>query len=486
LAPQSELDYKPNNQAAFEMMAEFGTYLAYFDGHPGRSEQETVREWIEQVGRLGSPNAVYMDTTTIHTALTLLKGQHVPAPTTLFDLANVISSLVLSDTIYFLENPHIDPFDFNEYLGLATDPPFIQIPVQSANNAVGSLLRGIWLHSMEYVERLGANSPGLAEDATQVKSAWEELLGTDIDWEKWGESARTFTSRAYGEISVPRDIFAAATDLFRYDASRPYRPEEVERKRVSDFILECNNRSLFNFAVGSVLHVQYIPNAFRLPFHQFLYRRGHASRQYFIRWANDKFRRSIADQLSVRTGMELPLFMSAIFERASSLSEVKEMICDFRERAISFRRRRAELNQVIRDGNQVDAKKLARAIEGEEGPKLWKWCAASTAVFTVAAAGAALESFHPGALHALENADPLVLKKIFEIAAEVTVVPAIGTGVETLPHLFRPRMRFLARTAEAARGLGEARAKISELWRMERPLGDDYAEALNRVARLDY
>lgn len=468
-----DLTYVPNNEAAAAQLAEFGALLAYFEGFPGREEEDGVRAWIADVAASGSPNAVYLDTTTVATARRLLGGDAPTYPAALFDLANFVNAVILCDTVFHLESPHLDSLEINEFLGLANDPPLISVPMASAGRGVGSALRGAWLQSTEYVQRIGGGRAALAGDATEVKAAWERLLGGTVQWADWGELARDFTSRAYGDVSVPAEIFETAARLFRGDAAQPYRPNPADRARVSDFILECNNRSVFNWAVGGMLGIQYVPNAFRLPFHQFLYRKGHAARQHFVRFADQSYRRTLDKAFPDGTRMHLPFFLSAILAKSATLAEFKEMLADHRLRAAPFRARRAQLNAAVRDARPEEVDGLLRALEREEAPKLWQWCAATAAVGTVAGVVAAVETHAPGVMVALE------------VAAEVTAAPAVGVGIHTLHHLFRPRTRFLHQTAEAALKLGEARAKIAALWNM-RSLDDDYAEALNRVGALEY
>ena len=95
-------------------------------------------------------------------------------------------------------------------------------------------------------------------------------------------------------------------------------------------------------------------------------------------------------------------------------------------------------------------------------------------VWSVAAVAASVEGLQPGAMHALD------------IAAEVTVAPSVGIAMHALPHVLRPRPRFLTHMAEAAAKLGDARVRIHQIWNTPRPPDDDFAEALNRLAALEY
>ena len=167
-----DLTYQPSNQAAAAQLAEFGTFLAYFDGQPGEREADGVRQWAADVAASGSPNAVYMDTTTIATARRLLGGEAPSYPAALFDLANFVNAVVLSDTIFHLESPHLDSIRINEFLGLTNDPVLISVPTTSAGPGIGSVLRGAWLQSMEYAQRVGSGTTGLASDAEQIKASW--------------------------------------------------------------------------------------------------------------------------------------------------------------------------------------------------------------------------------------------------------------------------------------------------------------------------
>jgi hypothetical protein len=78
-----------------EEMAEFGAPFEWFEGAPDHNAYaEAVRRWTYNCVGSNAPNAVFMDTTTIHTALSLLleAGPKYLTPMTLLDLMLQVQS----------------------------------------------------------------------------------------------------------------------------------------------------------------------------------------------------------------------------------------------------------------------------------------------------------------------------------------------------------------------------------------------------------
>jgi hypothetical protein len=86
----TEYEYEPDI-ATVEQWIKFGGTFWYFKGQPDLDAYtEGVQEWIKASVASKSPNAVFMDTTTMQTALSLLRGgSEILTPMTLLDLANV-------------------------------------------------------------------------------------------------------------------------------------------------------------------------------------------------------------------------------------------------------------------------------------------------------------------------------------------------------------------------------------------------------------
>jgi hypothetical protein len=473
--PSDQLSYVPTNSDAWWSLAEFGTYATDFPGvddPASPSERDRMRTWIRNVRQSGSDNAIFVDTTMVHTVDRLLRdASSAPTPTTLLDLANAVSSVILADTIFHLDNPYVDSIALNELLGV--DPVFITVPTRQADPCVGAHLRGLWLHCGEYVEKIGAAAPGLAQDGDQVKSAWEALIGSPIDWSEWGRAAVEFRNRAYGEVSVAREIYDIAAKLFAFDQTIRI-PNHAADRKIDDFILECNIRSIFNYAVAYMLGLDYVPNTFRLPFQRFLRENGLARGQGLIRFLDANFRKAIAEVYGIAGELRLPFFLSAILAKASSLADFREVLADYRLKAARLRARRKELNEAVANRDIGTSQRILKALEREDVPACWKWAASTVAVTAVAAGAAAVESAHPGVLHALE------------IAAHIVVPGAIVFGAESINTLFKPRMRLIARAAAAANSLGDGRSKIAALWNLRRPLDQAYVGWLNRAAAIGY
>jgi hypothetical protein len=474
-----DLSYVPTNPAAWQCLSEFGAIPMYFPDVDQSMVATEARRWVKSVQASGSPNAVFIDTTMLHSANRLLRGEDLlpPTPAGLLDLAHVVSSLIMADTVFYLENKHTDGVALNELLGVG--PAFIPVPTESWGSAVGALLRGMWLQCAQYVERMSRGGGRFAEDASRVQAGWNSLVGAPIDWSGWGDAAVDYRNRAYGEASDPPALYDMASDLFRYGGDIAPLPDTGPGSRVGDFILESNIRSAFNYAVAYALGVDYVPNAFRLPYQAFLWERGLAARQHFLQFVDAKAGQAAAEIYGSSEKMEVPLFLAAILAKASSLNDLRGLIAEWRARAGGFRARRTEMNQAIAARDFKLGRGLLKALAVEDSPSLVGMMKAYWAVAGVSAlstiativGASAIETAPTGVLHALS------------IAAEVTVPPALAMTYEGVTGLFRPRTRLIARAASAASEIGNARARIATIWGAP-PMRGTEVDWLNRAAAI--
>jgi hypothetical protein len=193
------------NLPAMEERIEFGAPFTWFTDQPDHDlYAQEARKWIDQYVFSKSYNAVFMDTTTIQSALSLLQGNSsILTPMTLLDLANVVSALIVNDNIFHLENSWLDSISFNELLG--NEPIFIPIPINpQCPPAVGSLTIGHWKHSRLYLTKLAHPESPYPEDSRAIKNAWETILGPGSNWENWYGETVEFVNRHYGRRVIPQ------------------------------------------------------------------------------------------------------------------------------------------------------------------------------------------------------------------------------------------------------------------------------------------
>ena len=131
-----ELSYVPTNLQAWRCLSEFGAIPMYFPDVDQATVPGKASDWVKAVRASGSPNAVFIDTTTLYSANRLLRGNDGlrPTPAGLLDLANVVSALVMADTIFYLENTHTDGVALNELLDVG--PAFIPVPTESRSGSM--------------------------------------------------------------------------------------------------------------------------------------------------------------------------------------------------------------------------------------------------------------------------------------------------------------------------------------------------------------
>jgi hypothetical protein len=456
--------------ASLEHQIEFGApFRNFFDDPDPQAYGAAVRNWIQACIASPRPNAVFMDTTTIQTALSLLKGdRQILTPMTLLDLANVTSALIVNDNIFHLENSDLDSPSFNDLLH---DRAFIPLPVSAKAGAVGSFALSHWRQSRLYLNRVAQADPELSEDARAIKEAWEAILGPGTNWSHWHDDQISFSNRVYGEESRPREFLSNVTELFNRGAMAGARPDAG---RVGDFVNECNLRSLFNWSVAYALKLPYVANSFRLPFQQFLYARGEATRQHLVRFLDEKYREQARAFGAIEHRVRVPLFLAAILAKASSLANVVERLQEFRSKAASFRSRKAELEAAIRREDLKASKELMRSLEVEEGPKLMQYAISAGGVILLGYIGAAVHQLHPDPMHALLISGELLGGGLFVKFAE-----------DRLLHpLFSPRLRLISTTVDYASQSMSIGEKVASIWNTK--LSSNFAPIAERLALLKY
>ena len=314
------------HQESFNHYLEFGGPL---DG----ASPDQIRNWKSKTRNSGGPTAIFMDTTTIDRAWKLLqgRGEWLADPSALIDLANVVSAVIMYDTIFHLENAELPSEDFNEFLHLPNDPVFIKCPTSSAGPDVVSFLDGQWAQSADYLKKL-ESGPRLSEDMARIRLGWETLCGRHIDWNSadaksranlGGHRSTTRVRQAWKEFSL------ILTD----------RHGEYNLARIISYIEDLNNRGLYNWGVAYALDLRYIPNIYRLPFHAFLVSKGYAKRQELLAHLDYGMRQRATATLVPRERMQLPLFISAILRKAGNLDEFREILASFRLRAAPYRQK---------------------------------------------------------------------------------------------------------------------------------------------------
>lgn len=99
-------------------------------------------------------NKVFMDNTTLATAHDLVfadDGNHLFTALSLYDLATLVTNVIIRNRIYHLENPEVDDRKLNSLVG---DEVFFALPVFAAAESTDALA-GIWWETLDYARALG-------------------------------------------------------------------------------------------------------------------------------------------------------------------------------------------------------------------------------------------------------------------------------------------------------------------------------------------
>jgi hypothetical protein len=445
---------------------------------------DEIRSWMQHVSG-NRFNAVYLDTTTLHTAKTLIFSGEDDAPVippALIDLSNFVNSVVLFDHIFYLENSEINPYELNEALG---EPVIISLPVESFGfsndgdplNSVGGLLRGLWYDTDQYMQMLLDRTYKLfQEDAEAIKTAWRSIIDFKENEELWFDPLHKIKSESYSTDGpqLLEHLTEIHNQLF-YEALY-HRKASIGPAELSEFVHriidECNYRSLFNTAVSNALQLYYMPNSFRLPFRNFLYRRARTIQQYLptIHFIEHEYRHlaelySDTDQNELR----LPLFLGAVLNQISRLDEFFNVLADMRRKAESFRDHRAELDDALERQSLREIKRLRSALQ-EDGDILRLKFPLAPIAGGVAAILAACTG-----------------QMTYAFLASVGILTA---GSQFSPYyerlknrVLRPGFRFLTDMKDVADGLTLSYPLIRKLWHLDDFPADFFEEVFKRRFR---
>jgi hypothetical protein len=275
---------------------------------------------------------------------------------------------------------------------------------------------------------------------------------------------------------VFRDDYKTATRIqFRRVGQKD--PLSAFIHRVID---ECNYRSLFNITVSNALRLPYLPNSFRLPFRKFYFRKATIAQKYIASLREiEKEYQNLADLYLVpeQNNLQLPFFLSAILERISSPDEFLEVLMDVRDKAETFRKHRAQLDEALETRSVKEVKMLREALQ-EDSAKLRPQFPYAPVAGGIAAVLAAFTG----------QTTPFLLATIFMFTAASQFS---REDMEKLKnYALMRRFWLLLDLKDSAQGLTNALPKIRQLWGVK-DVPNDYSEEafvehFRRLASLGY
>ena len=332
-----------------------------------------VRSWMSQVDG-GRGTAAFTDGTTLFNVNTVLSSRSLAHPELLYDLATFVEGVVLFDRIFHLGNPRIEDdvvYRINEALG--GDPLVVSLKIDWKNHdpywAQSSPLRvfltGLWREVATYFTELQKTTATdvSGEAANQIRASWETLLGVSLP-----DNASLFAYLDSHFDSPVDDLAVQAVDVLRPEP-RTFGYQSPRQDARTAYLLanESNQRSRFNLRLADELGLPYLQAWARLPYRHFYEDRAFRA-QNFLATANfleHEYRRRAESFMHSRFTMQLPFFLSAVLSRISSLDEFFEELGHIRHKTGNLRRRRAELDRQLHEGNKHEIDKLKAAIADE-------------------------------------------------------------------------------------------------------------------------
>jgi len=477
---------------AFERIVELGTfYLGYQRDDrvpPERNKQliADVRSWMSQVADDSLGTAAFTDGTTLFSVNTLLNHRHLPHPELLYDLATFVEGAVLFDKVFHLGNPRIADdvvYRINEALG--GDPLVVSLeidwethdPYWAQSSPLRIFLTGLWGEVANYFNELekAAATDVSHEAANRIRASWEALLGVSLP------DSRSLFAYLDRHFDTPVDKLAVqAADVLRPEPrSFGYRASGEDVRAAYLLANESNQRSRFNLRLADELGIPYLQTWARLPYRHFYEARAFRAQNFLATadFLDHEYRRRAEAFMDSRVKIQLPFFLSAMLSHVSCLDEFFEELGHLRLKTANLRKRRAELDRQIHEGNKHEIEKLRAAIadEAHEVTNAYGKFPIAGVASSIIAIGAA----HLGLGGVESLALPAFLAYTFaEGIAHEGVAEMIKKASE---RIMKPEFSVITDVADAAAALTNALPKVARLWALK---GDTLAEFGPRFARL--
>jgi hypothetical protein len=479
---------------AFERLTEIGTHhLGYRrrDRVPPKKNKQLireVREWISQVtdGPMGT--AAFTDATTLFNVSRLLEDRYLPHPELLYDLATFVEGAILFDRIFHLGNPRIADdavYRINEAIG---DPLIITVPIDwdkhdpywLDSSPLRCWLTGLWNEVAGYFNELEKTTPGdLSFDAANnIRASWQALLQVPLPD---NGSLFRFLDQYF---DTPVDTLAEqAVGLLRAEASSFGYQSRGKSVRAAYLLAnESNQRSRFNLRVADELALPYLQSWARLPYRSF-YEAQAFRAQNFLATADfleHEYRSRAEAFMKSRVTLQLPFLLTAVLSRISRLDEFFEELGRIRLKTANLRKRRAELDRQINEGNKLEIEKLRAAVADEARRVMTSDEKIAIAGITgiVVAFGAAQLGL--GGIEALALPAFLLYAFTHGVAHKV----ADEKITKASERLLKPEFSMVTDLAKSAEALTNGLPKVQTLWGVKDARLPEFAVRFGRLAHL--
>ncbi len=483
-----------------EAFAEFGMFLFNMSGGADRAMaalRSWIGTWVDSLRR----NGVFMDTTTLYSAATLIEGdtRALVAPV-LMDLSTLVRSVVMYDHIFHLENPaYQEGNTLNEKLN---ESVIVTLPVDSWKydgdlQGIGAVLGDLMAESRSILRGFERrHREGDDEELNAIIAAWGCVLGEtpspddiwsdngrSVDWAsnghflleqllnitwaraKWGDAINaSYLARYYAEHDVRSSV--------SHDPEPAASPSNPMLTVLSGYIHECNQRGLFGARMAELLQLPYAPNVARLPFRRYWYERGTwvAERLATLNLAQQELDHRAARELDSIQRLSLPCLLAAVLKKTDTLDGFYDELANLRRKARPFRAHRAELDQAVIDLDVPAVDRLRRAV------------LADTKELREAVDAAAIEEAGSGRLLSMAGVNPNAM-----VMAAVRVAGRLAQHQEALERrVLRRQEWFLTEMGSTVRALGDAQGRIRRLWQVSDKRVQDLEKEFSRLSALGF
>jgi hypothetical protein len=407
----------------------------------------------------------------------------------LYDLATFVEGAVLFDRIFHLGNPRIEDdvvYRINE--ALAGDPLVVSLkidwekhdPYWAQSSPLRIFLTGLWGEVASYFTDLQkTNATDVSHKAAdQIRVSWETLLDVSLP-----DNASLFAYLDRHFDSPVDSLAAQAVDILRPEPlTFGYRSTSQDARAAYLLANESNQRSRFNLRLADELGLPYLQSWARLPYRHFYESRAFRAQNFLATadFLEHEYRRRAESFMNSRVTMQLPFFLSAVLSKISRLDEFYEELGHIRHRTANLRRRRAELDHQLHEGNKHEIAKLKSAVadEGRQVTNVYGKIAIAGIASSIVAIGAA----HLGLGGVESLALPAFLACTFAEGAVHLGVDETITKVSE--RILKPEFSVVTDIADAADALTNALPKVGRLWRVKDDGLTEFGARFRRLAEL--
>ncbi len=350
----------------------------------------------------------HVDTTTLANAVGLIDGSVDATPATVMDFAGLINTLCIYEQVCYLENCNVTLAQLESMFAAAL---FKELPVASTQlsespyhilgDVKESLRRVYKTRTVPWLNDVRDGAAGTEDQQRAWIHCWETLLGRPCDAQWLLRDPDEGGSLEYPDIgwdsptaelldnivTIDQKALAAA-DRNAIATSPPAR----EARHRNLFAQMSNARALFNAHIAEILGVRYAAGLARVPILGLVERDTRDVITTLLRepLAAATLQRAygVGAELCARNKPDvlmLPFFAAEVFQRASTPSEVPDVLLSVRAQCSIFRSHMVELNQALQAGDARAVQQIHASLGPVVTKSLWRRVGLPAKILTAAA-----------------------------------------------------------------------------------------------------